>query len=234
MPCAARTCLEDRIGSHQNADQRQQEDGVRGTTGESHGREEKPANDGNSHAEKDHCRCIIPHGVVNPIGFGGEAVGDAQTEKGEGVRCQNQKAGKYEDVNDTGERISWMPPLREPELQNFRQALQWPVKTEVALRTQKRCDTPGCNVGKAREPQEVEEEEQLPPADEPESGSRDRVTTFYHAYIPRSKAGRREGVPGDSPGDYIVAIILSTDKRSFRINRRRMRRSFRVRRLLYT
>ena len=45
------------------------------------GRKEQPSNDGNSHAEKDHRRCVIPHRVVNPTGFGGESVRDTEGEK---------------------------------------------------------------------------------------------------------------------------------------------------------
>ena len=62
------------VRGHQDADQREQENGIRGAVREARRREEKPANDGNSHAEKDHCRCVIPHCVVQSTGFDGEPV----------------------------------------------------------------------------------------------------------------------------------------------------------------
>ena len=56
-------------------------------------------------------------------------------------------------MNGAGETVPWMPPLRQPELQNVGKAFEWPVETEVALRMQKRDKSPGRNIGETREPQ---------------------------------------------------------------------------------
>ena len=74
-----RTPGENGVRGHQDADQREQENRIRGTMCEARGREEEAANDGDSHAEKDDCRCVIPHRVVQSTGFDSEPVRDAES-----------------------------------------------------------------------------------------------------------------------------------------------------------
>src|ERR1035441_5820355 len=105
-----------------------------------------------------------------------------------------------------------MPPLPQPEFQTPAQSLQWPVEAVVRLRTQERHQPPGRDVRKTGEPQKVEEEKQLPPADQPIRGARDRVKTYYHYRIsPVRRLAAGMVHPGDSPGDF-------TDRKSTRLN----------------
>ena len=130
--------LEHGIRHHQNRDQRKQKNGVRGTAPVPGRRKDKPANDGNSHAEKDHRRCIIPHGVVDPTGFCGESIGKTEGEESECAAGQDQETGKNQNVENSREPVARMPPLHQPELKNPAEPRQGPVKAEVALRASQR------------------------------------------------------------------------------------------------
>ena len=152
--------LEEAIRRHQDADQREQEDRVRGAIGQPDRRKEQPPDDGDSHAEEDDRRCVIPYCIVQSASPGGiEPVRDTYCEEGESPAHQDQKAGKDQNVNDTGKPVPRMPPLRQPELQNPAQPVQRPVETEITLRTEQRRQAPRGDIGKTGQPQEVEEEE---------------------------------------------------------------------------
>jgi hypothetical protein len=81
-----------------------------------------------------------------------EVVGYSETEEKSGAGDQDQEAEEDQNVDYSGEPVSRMSPLRQPELENVSESKEWPVKTDVALCVDQRRE-PLCNdVCKARQP----------------------------------------------------------------------------------
>src|ERR1700757_1620814 len=133
------------VGHHQNGDEAKKEDGV-GRAALAilcghripRGLENEPTDRSHHHTKKDDRRRVVRNKVVDAAPFSGETWhhetgGDSHNQHSESASCQKKESCEDQNVESTSESVARMFPLSQPELEDFSQAGQWPVKTRIAL-----------------------------------------------------------------------------------------------------
>ena len=142
---------------------------------------------------------------------------------------QEEKPGKDQYVQKPRKPVARMAPLSQPILQDAAQTDQRPVEAGIRLRCQKWLEPALHDEKKTGETQQVKKDEKLPPWNVPEGRIGNRVDAAHRAPPLRRLRSLCSRCLTER---YIAAMTLSAVKRSFRINRRKVRRSFSILRLL--